>query len=315
MKRALICGITGQDGVYLAKLLLEKGYEVFGTSRDAENASFSNLRKMNILNNIKVHSASLNDFRSIIQVLKMTKPDEIYNLSGQSSVGLSFQQPVETFNSITIGTINILEAVRLLNPAIKIYNASTCECFGDTKGLPADENTPFAPRSPYAVAKAAAFWYVSNYRESYNIFACSGILFNHESKFRSDRYVTKKIINAARNIAKGLENKIELGNINIQRDWGWAPEYVEAMYLMLQNEKPADYVIATGVKHYLEDFLDIAFSYYNLNYKEYLKINNDFLRPTDIEISVGNPTKAKLELGWSAQTNIEKIIYNIINEI
>jgi GDPmannose 4,6-dehydratase len=314
MKKALICGISGQDGSYLAKFLLEKGYEVIGTSRDAENSTFSNLHKMGIFNKVKIYSASLNDFRSIIQVLKNSNPDEIYNLSGQSSVGLSFQQPVETFSSITIGTINLLEAVRILNPSIKVYNAASCECFGDTKGHPADENTPFSPRSPYAVAKSAAYWYVANYRESYNIFACSGILFNHESKFRHDRYVTQKIISSVKNISQGKESKLQLGNINIQRDWGWAPEYVTAMYLMLQNNMAVDYVIATGVKSSLIDFISIAFSYYNLHYQDFLEINNELKRPTDIEISYGNPIKAKNELGWEAKTTLKEIIINMIEE-
>lgn len=314
MKRALICGISGQDGPYLAKLLLEMGYEVSGTSRDAENSIFSNLHKLNIYEKVRIYSASLNDFRSIIQVLTQTKPDEIYNLSGQSSVGLSFQQPVETFSSVTIGTINLLEAVRILNPGIKIYNASTCECFGDTKGHPANEYTPFSPRSPYAVAKSAAHWYVSNYRESYNIFACSGILFNHESPLRPDRFVTKKIINTVRKIAQGKEEKLELGNIKVQRDWGWAPEYVVAMHLMLQNGQARDYVIATGKKHSLIDFISMAFSYYNLNYQDYLCIKDDLKRPTDIEISYGDPSKAKNELGWEAKTTLKEIIVNMFEE-
>lgn len=314
MKVALISGISGQDGAYLAKYLLGKGYEVIGTSRDADNSTFSNLHKLNIRDNIKVYSASLNDFRSIIQVIKNTTPNEIYNLSGQSSVGLSFQQPVETFNSIAIGTINLLEAVRILNPEIKIYNASSCECFGDTNGHPADESTPFSPRSPYAVAKAAAHWYVSNYRESYNIFACSGILFNHESTLRPARFVTQKIINTVNNIVNGKEKKLELGNLNIHRDWGWAPEYVEAMHLMLQKEKPNDYVIATGRKHSLIEFVSLAFSYYNLNYNDYLIVNESFKRPTDIQISYGNPSKAKKELGWEAKSTLEEIIAKMIEK-
>ena len=314
MKKALICGISGQDGPYLAKHLLDKGYEVIGTSRDAENNSFSNLERLNIKSDVEVSSASLNDFRSIIQVLTQYKPDEIYNLSGQSSVGLSFEQPVETFSSVTIGTINLLEGVRMLNPGIKVYNAGTCECFGDTKGNAADESTPFSPRSPYAVAKAAAHWYVANYRESYDIFACSGIMFNHESMLRPDRFVTKKIISAVKKIADGKQDSLELGNIDIQRDWGWAPEYVEAMYMMMQQDQASDYVIASGRKRSLVDFVSVAFSYFNLNYKDYLKINDRFKRPTDIEISYGNPAKAKSDLGWEAKTGLKDIIGKLIED-
>jgi len=312
MKKALICGISGQDGAYLSKFLLEKGYEVFGTSRDVENSTFSNLHRLGIYDKVKIFSASLNDFRSIIYILKISNPNEIYNLSGQSSVGLSFLQPVETFSSITIGTINLLEAIRILNLDIKFYNASSCECFGDTKGHPADENTPFSPRSPYAVAKSAAYWYVANYRESYNIFACSGLLFNHESSLRPERFVTQKIITTLKKIAKGEKKKLELGNINIQRDWGWAPEYVTAMYLMLQKERADDYIIATGVKHSLIDFISLAFSYYNLDYKDYLIVRDEFKRPTDIEISYGNPSKAQKELKWEAKTTLEEIIIKMI---
>ena len=314
MKTALICGISGQDGPYLAKYLLEKGYKVIGTSRDAASNSFRNLHRLDIFNDVEVKSASLNDFRSIIQVLNTSKPDEIYNLSGQSSVGLSFEQPVETFSSVTIGTINLLEAVRILNPDIKIYSASTCECFGDTKGNAADENTPFSPRSPYAVAKAAAHWYVANYRESYNIFACSGIMFNHESVLRPDRFVTQKIISSAKKIADGKQKTLELGNIEIERDWGWAPEYVEAMYLMMQQPTATDYVIASGVKRSLVDFVEIAFSYFDLDYKKYLKINDSYKRPTDIAISYGNPAKAKKDLDWEARTGLKEIISILIED-
>lgn len=307
-KKALICGITGQDGAYLAKLLLSKGYEVIGTTRDKASANLSNLIKLEIYENVTIFSASLNDFRSIIHVLTISEPNEIYNLSGQSSVGLSFEQPVETFNSITLGTINLLEAVRILNPKIKVYNAVSCECFGDTFGNPANEETPFSPRSPYAVAKSAAFWYVSNYRESYGIYACSGILFNHESPLRPERFVTKKIINSVKRIAAGKEKFLALGNIEIERDWGYAPEFVEAMYLMLQNEYATDYVIATGKKHKLIDFISKSFSYHNLDYRDHLVIKEEFKRPTDIHISYGDPSKARKELGWSAKYGLDHII-------
>ncbi len=312
MKTALICGITGQDGAYLAQFLLSKGYKVFGTSRDAENMHPKNLITLGVANQVKVYSASLNDFRSVVQVLDKTKPDEVYNLSGQSSVGLSFEQPVETFNTITLGTLNLLEAIRFYNPSIKIYNAASSECFGDINGVKATESTPFSPRSPYAVAKSAAFWYVTNYREAYDLFACNGILFNHESPLRPVRFVTQKIINAVVNIHLGKQQTLELGNLDIQRDWGWAPEYVQAMYLMLQYTEPTDYVIATGQTHTLKNFVINAFNYLNLKWEDHLKINADLLRPTDIQASVGDPTKAYNTLGWKSKYSLEDIIKDMI---
>jgi len=226
-KVALITGISGQDGTYLAQLLLQKGYTVFGTARDAQMNSFNNLRKLGILEDIHLESMSLTDFRSVLQVLSKVKPSELYNLAGQSSVGLSFQQPVETLESVSVGTLNLLEAIRFTEQPIRFYNAGSSECFGDTGGIPADENTPFRPRSPYAVAKSAAFWEVANYREAYGLYACSGILFNHESPLRPERFVTRKIVASACRIANGSAEKLQLGNIAICRDWGWAPEYVD----------------------------------------------------------------------------------------
>ena len=237
MKRAFICGISGQDGAYLAQLLLNRGYRVAGSSRDAQISPFANLHRLNLRQAVEVESVALTDFRSVLQALIKVAPDEVYNLAGQSSVGLSFQQPVETMESIGIGTLNLLEAIRFLGKPIKFYNACSGECFGDIPQA-ANEATPFRPRSPYAVAKAAAFWEVANYREAYQIFACSGILFNHESPLRPARFVTKKIIGAACRIARGSREKLSLGNITIRRDWGWAPEYVEAMWLMLQQGQP-----------------------------------------------------------------------------
>ena len=312
MKKALICGITGQDGAFLAKHLIEEGYKVYGASRDAETTIGKNLDLLGINGQIKIHSASLNDFRSVIQVLNKTQPDEIYNLSGQSSVGLSFEQPVETFNSITLGTLNLLEAIRFYNPNIKFYNAASSECFGDTKGEPADEATVFSPRSPYAVAKCAAFWYVSNYREAYNLFACSGILFNHESPFRPTRFVTQKIINSVINIYQGKQEVLELGHLDIYRDWGWAPEYVKAMHLMLQQPVAEDYVIATGNTHMLKEFVIKTFNYFNLDWEKYVVINSDLKRPTDIRSSIGNPQKAFRNLGWKAHNTLDDIIKDMI---
>ncbi|OAQ38790.1 GDP-mannose 4,6-dehydratase [Pedobacter psychrophilus] len=306
-KKALICGVSGQDGAYLSKLLLNKGYIVFGGSRDAQNVSFQNLAKLNILDNINLVSITLNDFRSVLQTINKVEPDEIYNLAGQSSVALSFEQPVETMESITIGTLNILEAIRFSGRPIKFYNAGSSECFGNADHA-VDEETPFRPRSPYGVAKATAFWQVSNYREAYNLFACTGILFNHESPLRKERFVTKKIISTAYRIFKGENIKLRLGNINIRRDWGWAPEYVEAMWLMLQNEIAQDFVIATGKTTSLQDFIRITFELLGLNWKDHVEVDELLLRPTDISVGLANPQKAKEILGWNAKVHIENII-------
>jgi len=313
MKRALICGVSGQDGAYLAQLLLNKGYTVCGTSRDAQISSFQNLVRLGICSQIKLESVALNDFRSVLQVLTKIQPDEVYNLAGQSSVGLSFEQPVETLESIATGTLNLLEAIRFLGKSIKFYNAGSSECFGDTGGQAADENTPFRPRSPYGVAKAAAFWEVANYREAYNLFACSGILFNHESPLRPQRFVTQKIVSAACRIAAGSQEKLLLGNIDIERDWGWAPEYVEAMYLMLQQDEPDDYAIATGTSHKLEDFVATAFAEFQLDWREHVVVDQSLFRPTDIALGKGNPTKAYQELGWKAQYQMHDIVRMMIH--
>ncbi len=307
MKKALVCGISGQDGTYLAQLLLAKGYEVYGTSRDAQISSFRNLAQLGIYEKVKLESMSLNDFRSVLQVLSKIRPDEVYNLAGQSSVGLSFEQPVETMESISLGTLNLLEAIRFTGLPIKFYNAGSGECFGNTIE-PADENTPFRPRSPYAVAKAAAFWEVANYRESYGLFACSGILFNHESPLRPRRFVTRKIISTACRIAKGSLEKLNLGNLNIQRDWGWAPEYVHAMWLMLQQNQADDYVIATGETQRLEDFVSMTFSALGLTWQDHVRIDNNLMRPSDLAIGRANPSKSKYKLGWNAKIKMPDIV-------
>lgn len=312
MKKALICGISGQDGAYLAKLLLEKGYEVTGTSRDAQMSSFRNLQRLEIREQVKLTSMSLTDFRSVLQVLNKIQPDEIYNLAGQSSVGLSFDQPVETLDSITTGTLNILEAIRFTGAPIKLYNAGSSECFGDTSDRSADEGTPFRPRSPYAVAKAAAFWEVANYREAYGLFACSGILYNHESPLRPERFVTQKIIAAACRIAQGSKETLTLGNMSIRRDWGWAPEYVQAMHLMLQQEKPDDYVIATGESNKLEDFVAEAFACVNLNWRDHVTSDRSLYRPTDIAVGRGHPAKAREVLGWQAKYKMQDVVRMMI---
>jgi GDPmannose 4,6-dehydratase len=307
-KKALICGVSGQDGAYLAKLLLEKGYFVCGTSRDAQVSSFRNLLRLGIREQVKLESLALNDFRSVLQVLKKIEPDEIYNLAGQSSVGLSFEQPVETLESVATGTLNLLEAIRFIEKPIKIYNAGSSECFGDIGDRAADEETPFRPRSPYAVAKATSFWEVANYREAYGIFACSGILFNHESPLRPERFVTQKIVSAACRIARGSKEKLNLGNISVQRDWGWAPEYVEAMHLMLQQQEPDDYVIATGQSYSLQDLVIEAFNCVGLNWQDFVVSDSSLLRPTELAVSKWNPAKAKSKLGWQAKYKMQDVV-------
>ncbi len=313
-KTALICGISGQDGTYLARLLLDKGYVVCGTSRDAQMSSFNNLRRLHIREQVKVESMALNDFRSVLQVLNKIQPDEVYNLAGQSSVGLSFDLPVETLESIATGTLNLLEAIRFTGAPIKFYNAGSSECFGDIGNTPADELTPFRPRSPYAVAKSAAFWEVANYREAYGLFACSGILFNHESPLRPQRFVTQKIVKAACEIARGKSRRLNLGNISIQRDWGWAPEYVQAMYLMLQQAQADDYVIATGHSYSLEAFVCETFNCLGLNWQDHVSTEQSLFRPTDISYSCGNSSKARKKLGWKAQYQMPDVAKMMVEQ-
>lgn len=315
MKTALICGISGQDGAYLAQLLLNKGYNVWGTSRDAQISNFGNLVRLEIRDLVKLESMALTDFRSVLQVINKAQPDEIYNLAGQTSVGLSFEQPVETMESVTLGTLNLLEAIRFTGAKIKFYNAGSSECFGDTGDRAADEYTPFRPRSPYAVAKSAAFWEVANYREAYNLFACSGILFNHDSPLRPKRFVTQKIVATAAQIAQGKTEKLLLGDISIQRDWGWASEYVQAMYLMLQQEEPDDYAIATGETNKLENFVAEVFAYLGLDWRDHVVIDRSFFRPTDIAISRGNPAKAKQKLGWEAKYKMKDIARMMVDAV
>ncbi len=314
MKKALVCGISGQDGTYLARLLLEKGYEVFGTSRDAQMATFDNLQRTDILDHIRIESMAPTDFRSVLQVMTKVKPDEVYNLAGQSSVFLSFEQPVETLDSISMGTLNLLEAIRLMDAPVRFYNASSGECFGDTEPAGATEQSPFRPRSPYAVAKCTAYWEVANYREAYGLFACSGILFNHESPLRPPHFVTKKIVSAACRIAKGSGEKLKLGDIAVERDWGWAPEYVEAIHRMIQRETPDDFVIATGRAFSLEEFVARAFEAVGLDWSEHVVTDPTLLRPTDIRRGFGNPRKAREVLGWEAKFTMPEVVKMMIED-
>lgn len=312
MKTALICGVSGQDGAYLAKFLIEKNYRVVGTSRDAQIGSFSNLKKLEIFDQIVLASMAPNDFRSVLAVLKKFKPDEIYFLAGQSSVSLSFEQPIETLESISTGCLNLLEAIKFLELDTKFYNAGSSECFGDAINGMATSQTPFAPRSPYAVAKSTSHWLTSNYRNAYGLYACSGILFNHESPLRPDRFVTSKIIQAAVRISKGSKEKLKLGNIQVHRDWGWAPEYVEAMWLMLQQESPIDIVICTGETNSLEKFVSVTFETLGLDYKNFVEMDQEFIRPSEISISRGNPQEAKEKLGWTATSKMKDVIEKLI---
>lgn len=315
MKTALICGVSGQDGGYLARFLLGKGYRVFGTSRDAQISTFANLERLGIGGAVQTLSMAPNDFRSVLHGISKVQPTEIYNLSGQSSVGLSFDQPVETMESISLGTLNILEAIRFLGHDTRFYNAGSSECFGDTGGRPANESTLFSPRSPYAVAKSAAHWMVANYRDAYGLFACTGILFNHESPLRPGRFVTQKICGVASRIAKGSGERLTLGNTHIVRDWGWAPEYVEAMWRMLQAESPEDYVIATGTSVSLETFVDRAFREVGLDSHDHVDIRQDLFRPSEIMASRADPAKALAKLGWSARRDVGYVVRQMMSGV
>ncbi len=309
MPKALIFGVSGQDGAYLAQLLLEHGYEVVGTSRDAQVAGLGNLARLGIRERVKMASAVVTDFRSVLQVLARSEPDEVYNLAGQTSVGLSFEQPVETLDSIAVGTLNMLEALRFLGRSIRFYNAASSECFGESEGQPADEESAFRPRSPYAVAKSTAFWELANYREAYGLFACSGILFNHESPLRPERFVTQKIVAAACRIADaGGVGKVTLGNLSVERDWGWAPEYVDAMWRMLQQDQPGDYVVATGETRPLQEFVARAFECVGLDWRDHVESDKALLRPTDLKRGWGNPAKARQVLGWEAKHKMDDVV-------
>lgn len=307
-KRALICGVGGQDGAYLAKLLLDKDYVVVGTSRDAAGMQRSGLVALGIAGRVEVVSTALNDFRSVLTTITRCRPDEIYNLAGQSSVGLSFEQPVETIESISIGVLNLLEAIRFADRPIRLYNAGSSESFGDTGEQPANEATPFRPRSPYAVAKACAHNLVANYREAYHLHACSGILFNHESPLRPERFVTQKIVRAASRIARGSGEPLTLGNLQIYRDWGWAPEYVHAMWRMLQQQTPEDLVIGTGRTVSLEHFAARAFEHFNLDWRQHIQQDPGLLRPSDIRYGAADPSRARSAIGWQPLLGVDDVI-------
>jgi GDPmannose 4,6-dehydratase len=313
-KKALIIGISGQDGAYLSRLLLEKKYEVYGTSRDIGDKNFEGIRSIGVEDEVKKIKMMPSNFKDVYSTISKVLPDEIYNLSGQSSVSLSFQKPLEAFLSISVTTSNILEAIRIIDRDIKFYNAGSGEVFGNTYGHPANEETPFNPISPYGLAKAQSTMQVKLYRETFRIYACTGILFNHESPLRPEHYVTQKIIKAACRIGQGSNEKLLLGNINISRDWGYAPEYVEAMWRILQQKKPQDIIIATGRSVSLEYLINTAFNFFNLNWKDHVLTEDSLIRKAEILTGLADPSKAKEVLGWKASYSIENVVENMIQE-
>jgi len=310
-KKALITGITGQDGSYLAEFLLNKDYEVFGLIRRTSTVNFERIK--HIQDNIELLSGDLLDQNSLINAIKESNPDEIYNLASQSFVPTSWKQPVFTGEATALGVARVLEAIRAVNPKIKFYQASSSEMFGKVREVPQTEKTQFYPRSPYGVAKLYGHWITINYRESYNMFCCSGILFNHESFRRGLEFVTRKVTNAAAKIKLGLSNELRVGNLDAKRDWGFAGDYVRAMWLMLQQDKPDDYVISTGITHSVRDLVQIAFDYVNLNWKDYVIVDPKFVRPAEVEILLGDSTKALKKLGWAPETSFEELIKMMID--
>jgi GDPmannose 4,6-dehydratase len=310
-KRALITGITGQDGSYLAEFLLNKGYEVFGLIRRTSTVNFERIK--HIQDNIELISGDLLDQNSLINAIKESNPDEIYNLASQSFVPTSWKQPVFTGEATALGVARVLEAIRAVNLKIKFYQASSSEMFGKAREVPQTEKTQFYPRSPYGVAKLYGHWIAVNYRESYNIFCCSGILFNHESPRRGLEFITRKVTNAAAKIKLGLSNELRLGNLDAKRDWGFTGDYVRAMWLMLQQDKPDDYVISTGITHSVRDLVQIAFDYVNLNWKDYVIVDPKFVRPAEVELLLGDSTKALKKLGWAPETSFEELIKMMID--
>jgi len=318
VKKAFITGITGQDGSYLAEFLLNKGYEVYGLVRRA--SSFNTGRIDSIFkdphvaeNKLHLVFGDLTDASSINKILKTVKPDEIYNLGAQSHVRVSFDIPEYTADSVFLGTLRLLEAIHDSGIKTRFYQASSSEMFGKVQEVPQSEKTPFYPRSPYGVAKLAAFWITVNYREAYDMFACNGILFNHESPRRGNTFVTKKITRAAVRIKAGLQKKLYLGNLDAKRDWGFAGDYVEAMWLMLQQEKPEDYVIATGESHSVKEFLEEAFSYLGLDWKDYVEVDPRYFRPTEVEYLLGDPSKARTKLGWKPKVGFKNLVHMMID--
>lgn len=311
-KRALITGITGQDGAYLAKFLVEKGYRVYGIIARRGTDTLWRLRELGVLTSIEVIDADLLDLSSLIRALEKTQTEEIYNLAAQSFVNISWDQPLLTAEVTAIGALRLLEAIRIVNPKARFYQASTSEMFGKTQEPFQDEQTPFYPRSPYAVSKLFAHWSTVNYRESFEMHASSGILFNHESPLRGIEFVTRKVTDAVARISMGRQKELRLGNIDSQRDWGFAGDYVEAMWAMMQQSEPDNYVIATGRNTSVREMCRIAFEHVHLNYKDYVVTDPRFYRPAEVDILIGNPAKAKLRLGWEPTTPLEDVIHMMV---
>ena len=328
-KTALITGVSGQDGAYLSKLLLKKGYRVIGGERRSASGSLWRLKDLNIENDVEITDFELSEFTNIYRTIEKYRPDEIYNLAAQSFVGASFEMPTMTSDITGLGVSRILEAIRQINPDIKFYQASSSEMFGKVSETPQTENTPFYPRSPYGIAKLFGHWMTINYKEAYNIFACSGILFNHESPLRGEQFVTKKITMGLSKIKLGLIEYLELGNLDSKRDWGYAGDYVEAMYLMLQNDKPDNYVISTGETFSVKDFINTSCNELQIDIewqgsgidetaidkktgKSIIRINPKFYRPTEVDLLLGNSTKAKKMLKWKPKTNFYELVSKMI---
>jgi len=305
-KRALITGITGQDGSYLAELLLERGYEVIGMVRRSSTINFERIK--HIQEHIELASGDLLDQASLIDILEQHHPAEVYNLAAQSFVQTSFTQPVFTGEVTALGVTRLLDAIRLVDPGIRFYQASTSEMFGKVRSAPQNEDTPFYPRSPYGVAKVYGHWITVNYRESYNLYAVSGISFNHESPRRGHEFVTRKIARGAARIKRGLQRELHLGNLDAQRDWGYTPDYVYGMWLMLQQDTPDDFVLATGRTHTVERFAQLAFDVVGLDYRQYIVQDSRYMRPADVDLLIGDPTKARDKLGWQATTSFEALV-------
>jgi len=307
-KTALITGITGQDGSYLAEFLLEKGYHVVGMVRRSSTVNFDRIAHLQEKETLDIVQGDLLDQMSLIDILRETRPSEVYNLAAQSFVPTSWRQPVLTGEFTALGVTRMLDAIRIVNPEIRFYQASSSEMFGKVVEVPQTEKTPFYPRSPYGVAKVYGHWITINYRESYNLFACSGILFNHESPRRGLEFVTHKVTNAAARIKLGLQQEVRLGNLEARRDWGYAGDYVRAMWLMLQQDQPDDYVIASGQTHSVRELCDVAFSYLDMNYEDYVVIDEKFYRPAEVDLLVGDAGKGKKQLGWEPTISFKELI-------
>lgn len=331
MRRAIVTGITGQDGAYLAELLLEKGYKVFGAYRHTSAPNFWRIEELGIKDHerLELVGYDLTDFSSIMRLIQQTEPQEIYNLAAQSFVGLSFEQPLTTAEINATGPLHFLEAIRMINPEIRYYQASTSEMFGKVQTIPQNEDTPFYPRSPYGVAKLFAHWMTVNYRESYNLYACSGILFNHESKLRGKEFVTRKISDGVARIKHNIQTHIELGNMNAKRDWGHAKDYVEGMWRMMQQDSADSYILSTGRTETVRDFVKMAFAAADIDVafdgqgeeevayevgrgRVLVRVNPQFYRPAEVDLLIGDPSKAREKLGWESRTNLEELCRGMV---